>query len=142
MFIFGCSNFRTTTVGDYEKSKLHRKAHKSLSARLKTSTEKIQSTAGKALKKLKAAERGRLTTLFRNVHSIAKNNRPLSDYVWLCELDKAKQIDIGSTYINDTAASEFIHCIAKTERQKTTKFVEDNPFFAFMMDGSTDISGG
>lgn len=65
---------------------------------------------------LKAAERSRLVHLFRNAHTVAKNNRPLSDYTWLCEIDRAKQLDIGSTYINDKVAADFIHSIAQTEQ--------------------------
>ncbi|KAL3886870.1 hypothetical protein ACJMK2_026831 [Sinanodonta woodiana] len=90
---------------------------------------------------LKAAERSRLVHLFRNAHAVAKNNHPLSDYTWLCEIDKAKQLDIGSTYIHDKAATDFIHSITHTEKQITFNLIEYNPVFAFMMDGSTDISG-
>ena len=65
---------------------------------------------------LKASERSRLVHLLRNAHAVAKNNRPLSDYTWLCEIDRAKQLDIGSTYINEKVATVLIRSIAQTEQ--------------------------
>ena len=79
--------------------------------------------------------------LFRNTHAIVKYNRPITDYVWLCSLDKAKGIDIGSTYVNKQAPVDFIHCISKCEKTLSMNIFNKTPFFAFMMDGTTDISG-
>lgn len=75
----------------------------------------MQSSAGKALRQLKAAERHRLAFLFRNVHAVAKNNRPLSDYTWLCHIDQAKGLDIGQSYLNQKAALVFLSSIADAE---------------------------
>ena len=87
-FILGSVNFRASTVNDHEKSRLHQKAHDHIISKEKSATEKAQSEAGRALLKLKSAEKNRLTYLFRNAHAIAKNNRPLTDFTWLCEIDK------------------------------------------------------
>lgn len=95
-FISGCVNFRLSSVEDHEKSVTHKKAHEYLTNCSKTVDEKSKSDAGKALNKLKSAEKGRLMFLFRNAHAIAKNNRPLSDYSWLCRIDQAKEIDIAT----------------------------------------------
>ena len=82
--------------------------HRSQNQKL-SSEEKINSTnAGQTLKVLKAGERSKLRYLFRNTHAIVKYNRPITDYVWLCSLDKAKGIDIGSTYVNKQAPVDFI----------------------------------
>jgi hypothetical protein len=32
------------------------------------------------------------------VHAIAKQNRPLTDYKWLCQVDKSTWLNIGNTY--------------------------------------------
>lgn len=90
--------------------------------------EKMCSDAGKSLKMLKQAERHRVAYLFRNVHAVGKQNCPISDYKWLCELDHAKNLDIGNTYVNDKAAVEFINCIAQSEK-KTTEIFNQSSFF-------------
>jgi hypothetical protein len=41
-------------------------------------------------------------------HSVCKNNRPLTDFIWLCQLDKVKGLDIADTYMNEKAATNFI----------------------------------
>jgi hypothetical protein len=61
--------------------------------------EKIVSEAGKTLNLLKSSEVHRLAYLFRNAHAIAKQNRPLTDYKWLCHIDKSKGLDIGNTCV-------------------------------------------
>ena len=65
----------------------------------------------------------RLAYLFRNAHAIAKQNKPLTDYKWLCQDDKSKGLDmynVGNTctYQTEHAARDFIGCyyIAKYER--------------------------
>ena len=92
------------------------KAIVALSAKGKSTTEKMVSEAGKTLKLLKTSEVHRLAYLFRNVHAIAKQNRPLTDYKWLCQVDKYKGLDIGNTYQTEHAARDFIGCKAKYER--------------------------
>ena len=67
-FISGCSNLRTSVVTDHEKSKTHMKAIVALSAKEKSTTEKMVSEAGKTLKLLKSSEVHRLAYLFRNAH--------------------------------------------------------------------------
>lgn len=140
-FIKGCNNFRTSCITDHENSKPHKHAALMNPDKPSTATEVCQSHAGAALKLLHTSERHRLKYLFRNAHAVAKQNRPMSDYVWLCQIDRAKEIDIGSTYINDHAAVNFIHFIAKGEHAKTVQICENAPYLSFMMDGTTDISG-
>ncbi len=48
---------------------------------------------------LREAERKYVRILFRNSHAIAKHNMPLTDYNWMADLDKAKGLDIGRTYL-------------------------------------------
>jgi len=86
-FITGCTNMRISNIVEHEQSKSHVKASEVHKAKSCTEVEVRQSHSAKAL--LKSADKNRLCNLFRNAHAIAKKNRPLSDYVWLCEVDKA-----------------------------------------------------
>lgn len=79
--------------------------------------------------------------MFRNSHAVIKNNRPISDYNMLCQLDKAKGLDCGNTYLNEKAAVNFLQFIASVEMDNTKEMLERANFFSFMMDGSTDLSG-
>lgn len=140
-FVVGCCNFRISAIIDHEKSIPHSHAVTAKKAKEMSPLEKTKSQAGNALKMLQASERHRLCFLFKNAHAIAKHNRPISDYKWLCEVDVAKGIDIGSTYLNDTAALSFIHSIANCQKRETEELLDKVPFFSFIMDGTTDISG-
>ena len=84
-----------------------------LSAKGKSTTEKMvsDSEAGKTLKLLKSSEVHRLAYLLKNAHAIAKQNRPLTDYKWLCQVDKSKGLDIGNTCQTEHVAHDFIGCI-------------------------------
>ena len=42
-----------------------------------------------------------MTNLFRNVHALIKKRRPFTDFIWMCELDEIKGVDIGDTYRNE-----------------------------------------
>lgn len=140
-FVTGSSNLKISTIIDHEKSASHMKATSVMKAKQSTPTEVVSSQSGRALLALKEAERSRLNYLFKNAHAVAKQGRPITDYSWLCKLDKAKQIDIGSTYISEKAAVDFIFFIAGRERKKIVELVNGARFFSFIMDGSTDISG-
>jgi hypothetical protein len=56
-------------------------------------------------------------------------------------LDKVKALDIGETYMNEKAATNFIKYIGISEREQTISLLEKSLFFSFLMDGTTDISG-
>ena len=43
----------------------------------------------------------KLNKLFRNAHAIAKHARPFTDFQWMADLDEAKGINCGKTYLND-----------------------------------------
>ena len=55
--------------------------------------------------------------LFRTAHAIAKKERPFTDYVWKCDLDEIKGIDIGKTYCNHTQTRCFVGHIATVRRK-------------------------
>ena len=144
-FLTRCTNYRISTIIDHEGCTSHKNSLKlsiTKDATKKTSTCNLRTTnAGKALLALKTAERNRLVFLFRNAHAVMKHNRPISDYTWLCELDKAKGSDIGQTYLNNKASLDFIKSISNHESEKSKEMLDQSHFFSIMMDGSTDISG-
>ena len=70
--------------------------------------EIAKSAAGQSLIKLNRYQKPRLMAMVRNAHALAKYNRPIKDFVWLCELDRAKGTDVGDTYVNQQKGREFI----------------------------------
>lgn len=82
----------------------------------------------------------RLRIMFRNCHSIITNNRPLTDYLWLCELDEIKGIDVGQTYRNIMSAKSFIKAISDDEFKKVKMDILNTNFFCIIGDGSLDSS--
>ena len=76
--------------------------------------------------------------LFRTAHAIAKKGRPFTDYVWMCDLDEMKGIDIGKTYRNHTQVRCFVAHIAAVERSHIHNQFADARFFSLLSDGSTD----
>ena len=79
-------------------------------------------TAHKTVIALKEHNRKDLEYKFRNIHTLIKKNRPISDIKWLNQLDRAKGIDHSTTYDNTTDATCFIEFISTTEREKL-KFI-------------------
>lgn len=82
----------------------------------------------------------KLKVLFRNAHYVAKTNRPYTDFISLCKLDKAKGIDIGQTYLNDKYCQKFVTAITETICRHQDDFVEKSDFISIISDGSTDVS--
>lgn len=85
------SNLRIDAIKTHETSVMHKDAQKAV-----TNSRNIrQSEAASALRKLHEANYKRLTYRFRNAHAVAKHDKSFKDYVWLCELDKPKGLDVG-----------------------------------------------
>lgn len=137
-FLSGCTNRKISAVTDHENSSLHLKVVEVLNNKNK-SVEKSQ--AVRTLRSLKQADRDKTNILVRNAHAVIKTNRPLRDYNMLCQLDKAKGLELGETYLNEKAALEFVKAIATADRSITRDMLQKANFFCFMMDGSTDLSG-
>jgi len=82
----------------------------------------------------------KLEKMFRTSHALAKHNRPFKDFVWQRQLDKAKGLNIGTTYHNDKSARLFTQAIADTERDKVKTETEGSKFVSILSDGATDSS--
>lgn len=103
-------------------------------------TKPGESSAEKIIFDLNKHQVDRLQHLFKTCHALAKNSRPFSDYIWQCELDVSKGVNLGNTYRNDKAAQTFTHYIAEVQRLQLKEKLKNAPFIAPMMDGSTDKS--
>ena len=135
-FTTGTDNLRLDTVQAHELSKPHVKA-----AAVCERAPVAQSQAAKVLHKLKQHEYDRLVIQFRNAHAVAKHHMSYKTYTWLCQLDKAKGLDVGENYQNDKKAREFVKHIAKVAMDGTKALIMNNSFFSATCDGSTDFMG-
>jgi hypothetical protein len=148
----GCSNFSTTSLNQHQKSKRHEKAANRERERqrkrkidqvdvpVSESTDDTPDDADRALDMLNVSVASRVQHLVRNAHAIARNARPYTDFVWMCELDRSKGLDIGFTYQTDKYCRVFQSSIAEVERQKLVEKVANCKFLSIMVDGSTDTS--
>jgi hypothetical protein len=82
----------------------------------------------------------KLNKMFRTCHAMVKNNRPLSDFVWLCQLDEMKGMIVGQTYRNVTSAKMFINAIVEVEFNRVKSVITEGQFMCLIGDGSTDVS--
>ena len=133
-FVVGTQNFKLESIRGHEKSQTHMKCARIASAmKAPTST----SIAEKTLTSLNLAQSEKMDKLFRTAHAIAKKGRPFTDYVWMCDLDEMKGIDIGKTYHNHTQVRCFVAHVAAVERSHIHNQFADR-FFSLLSDGSVD----
>ncbi|KAK3108716.1 hypothetical protein FSP39_014055 [Pinctada imbricata] len=74
------------------------------------------------------------------MQNVSKLSRNYDDFVWHCELDEMKGINLGSTYRNREFAKCFIESIARTEFEKVASIINNAKFVCVIGDGSTDAS--
>ncbi|XP_049904301.1 zinc finger protein 862-like [Epinephelus moara] len=136
-FVVGTSTMKLESVKDHEKSNAHINA-----ARISTAAAgSIATTATvQALIAMTDPTATKMKNLFRNVHALAKRSRPLSDIVWMCQLDDQKGIQVGGSYRNPVEARVFLHYIAQMEREKIRDRLKAASHIGIMTDGSTDSS--
>ena len=133
----GSGNLRHDSLSTHDTSEGHRYAEQYLAAK---ACPPGQTEAEKSIQALNKVTFDKLSTLFQSVHAVAKKSRPLSDFVWQCELDEKKGLDLGSTYKNSHSAKEFLVAIAEVERDVIESKLAQANFITLMSDGSTDIS--
>jgi hypothetical protein len=148
----GCTNFTLKSIRGHESSKFHIKVQNrdrtvQESKRSKLATEMgvnepvaQQPESDRALGMLTANVANRVGNLIKTAHAIARNARPYTDFVWMCELDRSKGLDIGSTYQTDKYCKIFQESIAEVERKLLAERVARSKFISVMIDGSTDTS--
>lgn len=135
--VVGSVSYKKDTLNKHNKSKIHEKAVLISEAKSKP---KGESSAAKMIKTLNQNVLEKLDKMFRNCHAIVMKNRPLSDYIWLCQLDEMKGLNLGQTYRNQETAKVFINAIAEVEFQKVAALFYANKFLCVIGDGSTDSS--
>ena len=76
-------------------------------------TRKPEATvAHKMLKKLNQKANEQMKILFGSAHAFAKHGRPFSDFQWLCSLDEAKGLKVGTAYRNKKRCKDSVKVIA------------------------------
>ena len=136
-FINGCTSYRVESVSSHEQSDSHKEATK-IHQRQEHPEE---AEAQKARTQLNLKNYPKLKIMFQNCHALAKHQRPFRDFVWLCELDQAKGLDVGKKrYRNETAARTFTKYIAEDASKTLTDDIKDAKFLSVTSDGSTDSS--
>ena len=85
----------------------------------------------------------RWTSLKVNVKAVINcsgKKWPMSDFVWMCQLDDTKELNLGTTYRNSTQASTFLSCISQEAFQRLSDEVQNVKFVNVSDDDSTHIS--
>ena len=106
----GTSSFQITSVKSHEQTLSHKREYLAVEAASKPA---MDSEAGKILVTLNRALTETLRIKFRSVHVLAKHDRPFTDYIWQCELDELKGVNVRQDYRSDKAAADFAHHIAE-----------------------------
>ncbi|XP_014662095.1 PREDICTED: zinc finger protein 862-like [Priapulus caudatus] len=135
LFAVGCQSYKLDSLVKHERSKQHEKAVLFANAKTQPRTE---SQAAKIIQTLNADIFEKLEKMFRTCHALVRNNRPLSDFNWLCDLDEMKGLRLGETYHNTPAAKEFIKAIAEVHFQEVNHIINKSRFICVIGDGSTD----
>ena len=138
-FTSGVSTMKLDSIQSHELSKAHLRSVTAFNAECKGVPE--ETPASQALISLKQKEAARVGIKFRSAHAVAKHQLSFALYPILCELDQAKGLDVGSSYLNDKACRDFIGYIAQDVNDKTVKTLKESKFFSFTCDGTTDYRG-
>ncbi|KAG1696995.1 tRNA-cytidine(32) 2-sulfurtransferase [Nymphon striatum] len=128
-FVVGCSNLRHGALVCHQNSEGHKHAIMIQTAK---ASKPGDIPADRALAKLNDKNFERLGKLFRNAHAIVKNCRPMTDFTWMAKLDKAKDVDIGDTYLNDKSCKEIIVAIAESTRHPIEQLLESAKFVSII----------
>ena len=94
-FTAGTSSFQHTSVRAHEETLSHKKECLAVEAASKPVAE---TAAGQMLMQMNRALFNRMTMKLITVHGLVKHDRPFTDYVWMCGMDEAKGLGIGSDY--------------------------------------------
>lgn len=138
-FIFGAISFRIESIRKHCKSS---NVQHDLAVLRHTNLAKeksnVLSDAQKVQASLAEKQKANLKLLFLNVYGVLKNGKPFSEYEFLVALDKAKGVDIGSTYLSRQAGVEFGKAIGDVFLKDFREHFFRAKFFSIIMDESTD----
>ena len=92
----------------------------------------------RALTTISPEEMERLRVKFDVAYFIAKENIAFTKYSKICALEERHGVKVGSNYLTNNAAKDFIHFIARYMRTDVVSEVSRTKFFSIYLDGSTD----
>ena len=118
-------------------SESHRKAEL---MELATTAIPGSSVAERSLLSIHESVLKRLKILFITCHGLAMNARPFRDFTFQCDMDRAKGLDIGNTYITVKAAEQFTHFISEVICNEIAVDLNKTPYLSVIIDGATDSS--
>lgn len=75
-----------------------------------------------------------MTVLFNTAYAVARNGKPFSEFLYICELKKLIGLDASGHYNNIAAIENFINTISETLRDRIRA--------AVMMTNCVSILGG
>ena len=77
---------------------------------------------------------------FEVAYLLAKNKLPFNKYKEILSLEKHHGVQMGDSYINDTAYANFIDFISLDLKDQLNKDLAKTKFYSVLFDGSTDSS--
>ena len=139
-FVYGCTPYR---IGNLHSNcadtnathEVARKRHENILKEAKN--EPSEAMIVKQM--LNKNERKCLPGLFTNAYAVMKTGKPFSEYEFLASLDRAKGINIGSTYLNRKQGLEFGVSIAKMLQEKQCDEFHKALFFSIILGECTDV---
>ena len=134
-FVKGCTNIKLGPI----------KVHQASNSHLYSTTKYLNDNAPQDAPAVRAHislnkdVARKLSVLFRNVHALNIKARPLTDYLFLSELDEKKGLDLpGDRYKTRHACKEFTEAIADVEKQQIINRYKSREYVAVIVDGSID----
>lgn len=82
----------------------------------------------------------KLSRMIRLCYVLVMYDRFIIDFIWLCNLDERKGIELGSMYRIRDLVVEFIKCIVDVEFKKVFMVVIKVNFVCIIRDGFIDLS--
>lgn len=79
-------------------------------------SKRVTGLMDKAIAKVHEHELDRYEKLFNTAYAVAKNNRPFSDYTFLCEIQMKNGLHLGSDHLGRDACVNFIKTISEVIR--------------------------
>ena len=113
-----------------KKSKLGKEAYKQLVVK--------KTSIGQSLKCMCNSDCKSLNVKFNCAYYLAKHERPHSDYSILLSLHKKNRVKVGTSYLNNQAATNFTYHIAEVTHESLQKDVAKANFYSVLNNGSTD----
>ena len=100
----------------------------------------MQTPMGRHISYLNEQQNTKMRKLFITAYTVAKHNLAFRTFSTLCMMQQQNGLELGKTYHNHVAATEFIDCIATMFQQSIAQKLNTSTFFSILIDGSTDRS--